>query len=394
MITIDFGTWSERDFAAKTMTGGGLNFSDTRLVKSEGETVFEMFGRKSAGCRVKFFESLEDAAAGNVYRISVRVKLGETCSVDSADVAVGVIGMFALQPAFLCEPQTVTKNEWCKIEFTYTMTDDSHNALSVEQRGNGTPLAESIVVGGIETEALFKAEKKEVADDRKTLWIIGDSIACNYSPSVVTKGWGMYIGEHLNEKRIKVCNMARAGLSTQSFINTDGLAIWTCVCKQMRAGDYLIVSLGINDFGSSLPERRTTKEQYRENLCAFAEEAHHRGVIMLFITSTVTVDRNPVDNYRRGFLETMIDAAKEKRELGYDVSYIDLNAHMFGEIQKIESNDGYEYLVDTFYSYSQTSDGTIKRDTTHHREAGSRWVASMISELVRENDSSLKEFLK
>lgn len=394
MITIDFGTWSLRDFAANTFTGGGLNFSSTRLVKSEGETVFEMFDRKNTGYRVKFVEVLEDAAAGNIYRISVRVKLGEACSVDSTEVVVGVTDPFALLPVFFCEPQNVTKNEWRKIEFTYTVTDDSHTSISVEQKENGIPIAESIVIGGIETELLFKAEKKRETDGRKTLWLIGDSITCNYSPSVVTKGWGMYIGEHLDETRIKVCNMAKAGLSTKSFINTDGFAIWTYVCKKMRKGDCLIVSLGINDFGSSLPERRTTKEEYRENLCAFADEAHRLGVTLLFVTSTVTVEHNPVENYRRGFLETMICVAKEKRELGYDVSCVDLNAYMLDEIRKIEGNEGYEYLVNSFFAYSKKPDGTVKRDTTHHIEAGSRWVASMIAELVKNSDSPIRNFLK
>ena len=254
-------------------------------------------------------------------------------------------------------------------------------------------LAESILVSDISVELLHRVEKKKETDQRKTLWIIGDSIACNYSQTAVTRGWGMYIGEWLDGDRIKVCNMARSGFSTQSFIHTDGLAIWSQVCKRMTKGDFLIVSLGINDFGSSLSERRTTREQYADNLRAFADEANRLGVSLLFATSTVTVESDPSKNFRRSFLEAMIEVAKEKKTLGYDVSFIDLNAHMLEEIRKIEANEGHEYLVDTFYS-NKSVDGVMVPDTTHQCEAGARWVASMIVELVPQSGCALKDFFR
>lgn len=393
MKTIKFEDWTLRDLGANTLTGGGLTFGDTRLTKIDGNTVFEMFNRKNAGHRVKFVDILEDVAAGNKYRISIRVRLGASCTADSAQITVGVTDPFALHPAFFCPPQKVTKNEWVTIEFTHTVTDDSHSSVSVEQPGNAIPLAENILIADITAELLHKVPKKQDTDGRKTLWLIGDSITCQYPENSVTRGWGMYVGEWLDERRIKVCNMARAGFSTQSYINTDGLSVWNFVCKKMRKGDLLIVSLGINDFSSSLPERKTTAEQYAENLRAFADKAKELGVGLLFATSTVTVEKDPAENFRRGFPEIMIGVANEKRALGYDVNCIDLNAHMLEEIRKIEANEGHEYLVNTFFS-QRTVDGGCVPDTTHQCEAGARWVASMIVELLRKSDFSLKEFLR
>lgn len=389
MRVFNFKAWSQRDLAENTLTGGGLNYQDIKMPEFDGERVLAMTNRKNLGHRLKFMEALEDAAKGNQYRISVRVRLGEACTVEQTEVAVGIIEPLALSPAFVHTPQPVAKDAWTTIEFTYTLADDSLSAISVEQVGNAA-LAENILVAEIKTELLFRAERvEEPDDDRKTLWLIGDSITCNYSPKVTTKGWGMFIGERLDDTRIKVCNMARAGLSTQSFIHTDGLAIWSYVCRTMREGDYLIVSLGINDFSSSSPDRRTTKEQYAENLRAFADEAHRRGVTLLFITSTVTVENDPVVNFRRAFPEAMLSVAKEKK-----VTCLDLNDHMLAAIRAIEAKEGYEYLVNTYYSVKANAEGEIVPDTTHHREAGSRWVASMIVELLRDSDSSLREYLK
>ena len=390
MKQFNFSAWSMRDLAENTLTGGGYNYHDMKMTQMDGETVLAMADRKNVGHRVKFVEAFEDAAKGNRYRISVRGRLGGECSVDEKEVTVGIIELFALYPAFIHEPKTVTKKEWTTIEFTHTLADDSHSIISVEQSGNNTPLAENILVADIRTELVYRAERVEQApDNRATLWLIGDSIACNYSATSVTKGWGMFIGEWLDDTRIKVCNMARQGFSTQSFINTDGLAIWSRVCREMREGDYLIVSLGINDFSSYEPERKVDEAQYMENLRAFADEASRRGVTLLFVTSTVTVEENPVVNFRRAFPEAMMRVAEEKR-----VPCLDLNSHMLAAIRAIEATEGYEYLVSTYYSESTKENGVQVPDKTHQREAGSRWVASMIADLLRDSDCTLRGYLK
>ena len=390
MKQFKFSDWSMRDLAENTLTGGGYYYHDMKMTQIDGETVLAMADRKNVGHRVKFAEAFEDAAKGNQYRISVKVRLGEECSVDETEVTVGVLELFALYPAFIREPKTVTKKEWTTIEFTHTLAEDSHSAISVEQSGESTPLAENILVADIKTELVCRAERAEqVPDNRTALWLVGDSIACNYSATSLTKGWGMFIGEWLDDTRIKVCNVARQGFSTQSYINTDGLAIWSRVCREMREGDYLIVSLGINDFSSSAPERKVDEAQYMENLRAFADEASRRGVTLLFVTSTVTAEKNTVVNFRRAFPEAMMRVAEEKR-----VSCLDLNSHMLAAIRVIEATEGYEYLVNTYYSELTKENGEQILDITHQREAGSRWVASMIVDLLRDSDCTLREYLK
>ena len=127
MKQFKFSDWSMRDLAENTLTGGGYYYHDMKFTQIDGEIVLAMADRKSVGHRVKFAEAFEDAAKGNRYRISVRVRLGEECSVDESEVTVGILELFGLYPAFICEPVTVTKKEWTTIEFTHTLAEDSHS---------------------------------------------------------------------------------------------------------------------------------------------------------------------------------------------------------------------------------------------------------------------------
>ena len=384
MKKIDFCGWSQRDSYANIMTGGGFCGADARAVTVDGAPALEMVSRKTTAHRIKIKDALEDTAQGNEYRICVKLRLGETCTANEANLVVGVSELMALSPAFYNAPVLVTKDDWATVAFTHTLADASHDTVSIEQSGKDKQVAEHILIADLCTELITRAPKnEEVEDTRTTLWLIGDSITCSYVDKSTTKGWGQYIGEWFDETRIKVCNKARAGLSTESFINTDGLAIWMSVCERMKAGDHLIVSLGINDFSSSSPERRVEKARYEENLCAFAEAAKQRGVSLLFVTSTVTVDRNPIENYRRSYPESMIKIATEKKAEGYDIYALDLNAAMLEAMKEIVAEKGFEYLVDTYFS-----------DNTHHKESGSRWVISMIVDLLRQSESPLKAFLK
>ena len=103
----------------------------------------------------------------------------------------------------------------------------------------------------------------------------------------------------------------------------------------------------------------------------------------------VTVEENPVVNFRRAFPEAMMRVAEEKR-----VPCLDLNSHMLAAIRAIEATEGYEYLVSTYYSESTKENGVQVPDKTHQREAGARWVASMIANLLRDSDCTLREYLK
>ena len=61
---------------------------------------------------------------------------------------------------------------------------------------------------------------------------------------------------------------------------------------------------------------------------------------------------------------------------------------------KVEKREGYDYVVNRYFICGVNADGTAFRDTTHQCEEGSKWVTSMIAELLKNSDFSLKEYLK
>ena len=98
------------------------------------------------------------------------------------------------------------------------------------------------------------------------------------------------------------------------------------------------------------------------------------------------MENDPPVNFRRVRAEVMLRVAEEKAREGCDVVGLDLNARMMAAIEDIVRDKGYEYLVSTYY-VSET-------DKTHQREAGSRRIAAMIAELLKEAGSPLAAYGK
>ena len=65
-------------------------------------------------------------------------------------------------------------------------------------------------------------------------------------------GWGYYFNRYFNAQKITVENQALGGMSTRTFY-TD---LWPAVSKALKAGDWVIVSIGHNDGGEYFDQRR------------------------------------------------------------------------------------------------------------------------------------------
>ena len=88
------------------------------------------------------------------------------------------------------------------------------------------------------------------------------------------------------------------------------------------------------------------------------------------VQTTMTVD------------ETSVIKPSDRRMLG-------INDGWWGsQAVKANSTDINPEFVETF-----KENGVKIPDTTHQREAGARWVASMIADLLRDSDCTLREYL-
>ncbi len=73
---------------------------------------------------------------------------------------------------------------------------------------------------------------------------IGDSTMANYDESAtVTRGWGMYLQQFLND--VIVNNRGKSGASSKSFYKES--AYWKTVKQQLQGGDYVFIQFSHND---------------------------------------------------------------------------------------------------------------------------------------------------
>lgn len=91
------------------------------------------------------------------------------------------------------------------------------------------------------------------ADDNITVYIAGDSTACEYGEdekyALPRGGWGMYLGEFLVGAEVK--DMAKSGRSSKSLVAEDE---YKQIFDNIKEGDYLLIQFGHNDAKNTKPE--------------------------------------------------------------------------------------------------------------------------------------------
>ena len=137
------------------------------------------------------------------------------------------------------------------------------------------------------------------ADYTPTLYLVGDSLCQNYATDVPDEstvktvypyqGWGYYMNKFMDG--ITVDNRARSGWTTESYVHpaaggeSDSQLYyrWDSFKKQIKPGDYVLVSLGINDSGSG----NVSEERYVENLKIMYDDTVNAGATPLYSTPTI-----------------------------------------------------------------------------------------------------------
>ena len=218
-------------------------------------------------------------------------------------------------------------------------------------------------------------------NNTSTIWVVGDSLACQYSEDSITQGWSSYLQEFIDVSRACVYSIAKSGSISADYLSDDGKynSMWTDAKSKMKPGDVLLIATGYNE------PSYTTMEEYGNCLKEFSEVAHSLNVEPIFITTTVQL------NYQGTALENrrsqVVDKMKEVCTETGDVC-LDLNTRLinyFTEIGDIEE-------IKTYYEGADdpetgTTNDKITGDWLHFREKGARICAQFISELAKESDS-------
>ena len=115
-----------------------------------------------------------------------------------------------------------------------------------------------------------------------TVFIAGDSTACDYGPSRAPRaGWAQMIGAFFDEQQIIIENRAISGRSSKSFIDEGAL---DGILADIKSGDYLLIQFGHNDAKKEDPSRYSDPETFKTYLSQYMDGARRRGAKPVLIT--------------------------------------------------------------------------------------------------------------
>ncbi len=256
------------------------------------------------------------------------------------------------------------------------------------------------------------------------LFLVGDSICVGYpnENQYPQQGWGKVMADLNLLENIEVVNCAHGGFSTATFLdyatyrrgypnahtwNGDSLVISdgrsmaaTKILPQISKGDYVIVSLGINDNSSS--ECGTTEAEYKANLQKFIDDTRNKGAEIIFVTPTVNGTATSGNYYDDGW--QAYAGYMKAIAAANNVVLLDLGTEMAEQYAALDTD-----TVQSYHMFKSSYENVLKvdaadhtntsvqngtNDTTHLSEAGAEFVAKLIIDLLEESDSSLKYFVK
>ncbi len=100
-----------------------------------------------------------------------------------------------------------------------------------------------------------------------TVYLAGDSTMATKLPEKRPEtGWGEFLQDFFDERKVKVENRAKNGRSTRTFIEEK---LWDRIVSELRKGDYVFIQFGHNDQSKEKVERYTSPDDYRRNLVRF-----------------------------------------------------------------------------------------------------------------------------
>jgi lysophospholipase L1-like esterase len=278
--------------------------------------------------------------------------------------------------------------------------------------------------------------------DVPVLYLLGDSIVQEYNDETSPiQGWGKYIGSYLDNSRIKVDNRARSGWSTDHYLYPDGKytkedglyevgtelkttddvsktvgeadrnKIWANVLSEIKPGDFVMISLGINDSGTA----NVPGDRYIENLTAIYNDATSKGASVILSTPTIS-GRNWNDGY--SFVESYLECgelceafAKTNDSVCLPLGSTLVKTYNTTALNYFEKNnvsypEALNYTRSLYHLYKENiklpaeeggfgmSDYSKDDDSLHLNERGADRIAKIIAELMKNSKSDIHYYVK
>ncbi len=223
------------------------------------------------------------------------------------------------------------------------------------------------------------------AQQKITVYIIGDSTAANKSPKAFPEtGWGMELQSFFDEA-ITVDNRALNGRSTKSFINEKR---WESILTTLKSGDYVLIEFGHNDEKVENPAVGTSLQDFKLNLIKYVQETQAKKAYPILMTPIMR------RNFKNGvFADTHLGYPDVVRKLA-DSLHIPL-IDMHRKTEKLIVGLGEKPSVKLF---NHVDSGHVnypkgKIDNTHLSPEGAKVVASLVAQGIKEMKTGLAKHL-
>lgn len=212
-------------------------------------------------------------------------------------------------------------------------------------------------VGGNDTFELGCPDQKQNGTPTN-IWVVGDSTAAVYEPSVIDPrvGWAQEFQPNFATECATVQDKAISGRSSKSFYDEGA---WTPIVAAIKPGDYVLIQFGHNDEKTSDPTKFTDPATtFPEYLTKYITESEAKGAVPILLTpisrenwngNTITDSHGEYDDAIRTLASTqnvpLVDATtltatylekvgKTEAATLYNTSYLD-TTHLVAKGAKI-----------------------------------------------------------
>ncbi len=227
------------------------------------------------------------------------------------------------------------------------------------------------------------------AKDPVTVYLAGDSTMAEKRPEKRPEtGWGEFLAQHFDARRVRVENHAQNGRSTRTFISEGR---WQAVVDKLRAGDYVLIQFGHNDSSKEKTDRYTPPEDYRANLTRFVADVRAKKAVPVLLTPVM---RRRFDKEGK-FYDTHGEYPDIVRRVAADerVALIDMHRKSEKVLVEYGPDDSRKLFLQLKPGEHPNYPQGVE-DNTHFSPPGAELMASLAVEGIREQKLGLAKFLK
>lgn len=224
--------------------------------------------------------------------------------------------------------------------------------------------------------------------DRGTkILIMGDSTCTSIASDASQIGYGAFVNGYLDITKAAAHNVSVPAHTMKSFIDGDTYSQkWDGNLKAyLKSGDYVFVSLGIND-KIAIANGKYTWEDYKDMLKKVITDSKAMGVNVLLITPTPNT-KAAYDETSNSFSIIDRDAIAYMNEVADETQteIFDLNAAVRNDMDAmLASSKTYDDVV-AYYNSS---------DETHYNFVGAKRIAELLMNYIKSSDLPLKSAVK